>query len=192
MPKTESKFGSVRIISGSHRSRKIVFKPNHIRPTTDRIRETLFNWLAPYIHDAVCLDLFSGSGVLGFEALSRGARSALMIDKQPENIQQLRENQLSLQLKHCDIRLMNISPNSAPISSHPFDIIFIDPPYRENLLMPTLSWLKKTNTLHQNTLVYVECEKELDLTKRPVECDVFRYKKTSHIQYALLNSFNLS
>src|SRR5262249_49167946 len=89
---------SVRIIGGKWRSRKIYFLDSEgLRPTADRSRETLFNWLAPFIQGANCIDLFSGSGALCFEALSRGAQSAILIDRSPQVVEQLRKTAAELQ-----------------------------------------------------------------------------------------------
>ena len=92
--------GNIRIIAGQHRGRKLpVLMADGLRPTTDRVKETVFNWLMPYIQDATCLDCFAGSGGLGFEALSRGAKSVTFIELNKAAAQQLKENKALLKAR---------------------------------------------------------------------------------------------
>ncbi|NQY41753.1 MAG: 16S rRNA (guanine(966)-N(2))-methyltransferase RsmD, partial [Legionellales bacterium] len=131
---TKYNSGSLRVISGVWRGRKIVFPNNlDIRPTSDRTRETLFNWLNPDIRDATCLDLFAGSGILGIEALSRGAKKVVSVEQNSKAIRCLREN-----IKKFNSNAMQIInttiPSTSKLFDYPFDIIFVDPPFRKNLL----------------------------------------------------------
>jgi len=149
---------SIRIIGGKWRRRRLNFAPAEgLRPTGDRIRETLFNWLAPDIQGANCLDLFAGSGALSFEALSRGAASCTAIDNNPQVIAQLRANQSdlgaeNLQLVQADARdyLIHRQPEI------PFDIVFLDPPFDHNLHNAISLLLAKNGWLADSALIYCE------------------------------------
>jgi len=149
----------VRIIGGDWRGRKLQFPSiEGLRPTPDRVRETLFNWLSPYIAGAHCLDLYAGSGALGFEALSRGARSCCFID----NNKQVRAAlALSVQALNCADRATVILADSgaAVTLDHSIDLVFLDPPFASSLLAGTLDWLLKSPSIHPETLVYMEAPK---------------------------------
>ena len=148
----------LRIIGGMWRGRKLAFPDvDGLRPTGDRIRETLFNWLAPDIQGARCLDLFAGSGALGLEALSRGAGESVLIEKNPLAAAALIEN-LSL-LKAMDARVINTDAmtflETASFQSA-FDVVFVDPPFQHNLWQATLDRLEATNLIAKNAAIYVE------------------------------------
>ena len=146
----------VRIISGKWRRRKLAF-PNTptLRPTPDRARETLFNWLAPHIEATRCLDLFAGSGALGFEALSRGAASATLIDDDPVVVRALQEN--ALELGAADSTIVK---SSALVylkrCLDAWDIVFLDPPFGTGLLAQSLEILSAGPHLRQDSIVYLE------------------------------------
>jgi 16S rRNA (guanine966-N2)-methyltransferase len=127
----------LRIIGGRWRGRKIRFLPlPGLRPTSDRIRETLFNWLMPTIKDARCLDLFAGSGALSFEALSRGAQSAVMIDQSPQVIAVLQENAALLKINTAEFYCATSPQGLKKLHLTPFDIVFLDPPFHQQLIAP--------------------------------------------------------
>lgn len=154
----------VRIIGGKWRGLKVVFPDKaSLRPTHDRIRETLFNWLQTYIVDATCLDLFAGSGVIGFEALSRGAKSTLFIDEDPSVVAALRASAKKLATRDATIMQATIPNNLIKLNYPPFDIIFLDPPYNEGLIELSLEWLQKNNCYKKGSLIYIECEVDYDL-----------------------------
>ena len=152
---------SLRIIAGEMRGRKISFaSAEGLRPTLDRIRETLFNWLAYDIHGSECLDLFAGSGALGFEAISRGAAAVVMVDNNAQVCQKLKANQTLLKIENMEV----INQSYAEYlnqNDKKFDLIFLDPPFHQNLLPVVFQ------SLHQhikpNGLVYVEQEKQTAL-----------------------------
>ena len=124
----------VRIIGGDWRGRKLQFPSiEGLRPTPDRVRETLFNWLSPHIAGAHCLDLYAGSGALGFEALSRGARSCCFIDNSKQVQAALRS---SVQALNCEDRatVMLADSGSAITLHHSIDLVFLDPPFASHLL----------------------------------------------------------
>ena len=151
------KSNSVRIISGNWRGRRLpVADVPGLRPSGDRCRETLFNWLQPWIPGAECADLFAGTGALGFEVASRGAVSVLMIEKHPraqevlsQGIEQLQAVQVSL---HCG-GAMSMIEDFKPDS---FDIVFVDPPFDSNLAGPVLERLDKTGCVRRGGFVYIE------------------------------------
>ena len=150
---------TLRIIGGRWRSRKLNFitAPN-LRPTPDRVRETLFNWLQSSIANARCLDLFAGSGALGLEALSRGASCVIFIEKHRAAAKQLEQN---LSLLKAENTLENTDAESYLLKADkPFDIIFLDPPFRNNLLPNILNSITEQQLLKANGLVYLEHEKE--------------------------------
>ncbi|CAK0780059.1 Ribosomal RNA small subunit methyltransferase D [Gammaproteobacteria bacterium] len=135
--------GRVRIIGGTLRGRHLVV-PNlpGLRPTPDRVRETLFNWLQPAITGACCLDLFAGSGALGFEAASRGAARVVSLDNSATAIRQLRQ-----QCRHFGLAAVEVIQGNALAwlggSPEPFDLVFLDPPFETGLLVPALEKLTR-------------------------------------------------
>lgn len=177
----------LRIIAGKWRGRKLVF-PNidGLRPTPDRIRETVFNWLMPYLDGANCLDAFAGSGALGFEALSRGAKAVTMLDNNNKVIQQLGES--AKQLNAEEITLINsaVSTDTCQLALAPFDIVFLDPPYRKNLVPSALRWLMANNYVRSGSVIYVEMESPLEQLDLPDQWSLLRSKHTATIYYGLL------
>lgn len=179
---------SLRIIAGKWRSRKINFTPAPtLRPTTDRIRETLFNWLQPYIHSAKCLDLFAGSGALSFEALSRGASFVVAIDNSIPVIAELKTNAKILQTDNLETHRLNIPAELNKIPHGNFDIIFLDPPFNTNAIKDCCSELEKTNLIKEGTLIYIEAENTLniDLTI-PQKWKILKKSETKKIVYCLV------
>ena len=153
----------VRIIGGDWRGRKLQFPSiEGLRPTPDRLRETLFNWLSPHIGGANCLDLYAGSGALGFEALSRGARSCCFID----NNKQVRAALASsVRALNCEDRATVVlaDSGSAITLDQSIDLVFLDPPFANDLLASTLDWLSKSPSIHRETLLYTESPKGHEL-----------------------------
>ena len=152
------KAGSCRIIGGNWRGRKIKFDDaDGLRPTTDRIRETVFNWLQPYLNQSVCLDLFAGSGVLGIEALSRGAAEVVLVDKNKTTTNNIKIN-LS-QLKTPDAIVYNDDAldwlSASPDSKH-FNLVFLDPPFHTDLLEKSAIALNDSSILADDAIIYVE------------------------------------
>lgn len=177
MKKTQSaSFGQVRIIGGQWRGRKLPV-PNRpgLRPTTDRIRETLFNWLAPSIVDAHCLDCFAGSGALGLEALSRYAATATLIEMDKDVAHQLQKNLAVLQASQGNVLNAN-TLNVLAQPGTPHHIVFVDPPFRKGLLDSTLSLLEKNGWLTDEALIYVESEVENGMPVYPTSWVLHREK----------------
>ncbi len=181
---------TVRIIGGQWRSRRLTFPPRPgIRPTPDRVRETLFNWLTPYIHGAHCLDVFAGSGALGFEALSRGARDVTFLDNSKEVIDALHKNAALLKTTHYDAFCIDALQWLARKPSKPFDIIFLDPPYALSLLEPCLALLKQGGFLHPGSFVYVENDQIIPDVSGFVK---HRESRASQVYCALLANYDAS
>lgn len=177
----------MRIISGKWRGRKLpVLDAQGLRPTTDRTKETLFNWLMNDIRDARCLDAFAGSGSLGFEALSRGASDVVFFEKDKRTAENLKKNSQTLNANAqiiCGDSLSLVKTQNTP-----FDIVFVDPPFGVGLLNPFLNALQQQNLLKPDGLLYVEHEAGLEITLGK-DFSLHREKTTPQFRYALY-SFN--
>lgn len=182
------KQNKVRIIGGRWRGRQINFPDvKNLRPTGDRIRETLFNWLQKKIVDSHCLDLFSGSGVLGFESLSRGAAHVVFIDKNRDAVESLQKNAKQLSAENFEI-IQEAFPSenlNKIISQKKFDIVFVDPPFENNLIPATLIWLASANILAENAVIYVECVRAEKLSI-PENFSIIKSKQAGNVSYFLL------
>ncbi|HTF96159.1 MAG TPA: 16S rRNA (guanine(966)-N(2))-methyltransferase RsmD [Cellvibrio sp.] len=176
----------LRIIGGSWRGRKLGFPDvEGLRPTGDRIRETLFNWLAPDIAGARCLDLFAGSGALGLEALSRGAGESVLIEKNPLAAQSLVKNLALLNAEKAQvINTDTLSFLSNANSVVPFDVVFIDPPFQQNLWQQTIDLLEQQKLLSESCVIYVESGIE-DQYEVPASWELHRDKTTAKVRYRL-------
>ena len=173
--------GKVRIIGGEWRSRIVTF-PNHmdLRPTPDRVRETVFNWLGQDLSGRTCLDLFAGSGVMGFEAASRGAEQVVMVEVDVAALKMLRTNADQLHATQVELKLMD-AMTFINTDSRLFDVIFLDPPYRLGLLPELLPLL--TSHLTEAGLVYVESKEFLEPDEH---WQFFRSKQSGKVCYQLL------
>ncbi len=155
----------IRIIGGCWRHRQLtVCDTPTLRPSPDRLRETLFNWLQPDITDANCLDMFAGSGALGFEAVSRGAARVLMVERDVRLFQQLQRQKTifhsdRIQLLCADV----LACTSTSTYREQYDIVFIDPPFHSGLMEHTLTHLREQQMLRPGALIYVESEPGLRL-----------------------------
>lgn len=182
--KANQSANQVRIIAGCWRGRKLSFAPvAGVRPTPDRVRETLFNWLNPVIRGARCLDLYAGSGALGIEAASRGAASVVLVDSDPRVVAKLRE-----QLQLLDAARVEAVQSSVEgwlaASAKPFDIVFLDPPFRRNLLPACISALESGGWLAADARIYIEAETSLELDL-PESWELYRSKRAGQVGYHL-------
>ena len=179
----------MRVIAG--KARRLQLKtPEGLetRPTTDRIKETLFNMLQPKLADCVFLDLFSGSGAIGIEALSRGAKKAFFVENAKEPLKCIREN---LEKAHLAEDAVVFGKDVITALSQlekekvVFDIIFMDPPYRKNLELKVLETLKDMSVVNEDTLIIVEASLDTDETMLEQEGytvdKVKEYKTNKHI-----------
>ncbi|WP_439328303.1 16S rRNA (guanine(966)-N(2))-methyltransferase RsmD [Lonepinella sp. BR2357] len=185
---TQSTKGEVRIIAGRWRGRKLpVLNAQGLRPTGDRVKETLFNWLMPYIVDSHCLDCFAGSGSLGFESLSRGAKQVTFVELDRTVANQLKKNLATLK---CDTdQSVVLNQNSLDYLKQPqktpqFDVVFLDPPFHFGLAEQAIILLAQNNWLKENALIYVETEKEKQLTT-PENWQLLKEKITGMVGYRL-------
>ena len=158
---TSKAMGEVRVIAGLWRGRKLpVLNAEGLRPTTDRVKETLFNWLMMDVANARCLDCFAGSGSLGIEALSRQAQAVVFLEKFANAAQQLKKNLASLKTDNGTvINTDTLAYLAQKNNENPFDIIFIDPPFHHQFVPQILPLLQQNNWLAENALIYVETEK---------------------------------
>ena len=170
------KSNSVRIIAGVWRGRRLpIADVPGLRPSGDRSRETLFNWLQPWIPGADCADLFAGTGALGFEAASRGATSVLMIEKHPkaqavlrQSIEQLLADQVHLHRGGAMSHIEDVNPDS-------FDIVFVDPPFDSNLGALVFERLVKNSCIRRKGFVYLELPVSLKIpTPEGCQCGAKR------------------
>lgn len=178
--------GHLRIIGGQWRSRKLGFpEAPGLRPTPDRVRETLFNWLAAHIEGAKVLDAFTGSGALYLEALSRGASMALALDANATAIASLRHNLDLLgcatgQLLQSDaLKYLETQTPSA------FDMVFLDPPFHQNLLPATCTLLEGKGWLAERAWIYTESETPPSALQMPANWRLHREKKAGQVYYSL-------
>jgi 16S rRNA (guanine966-N2)-methyltransferase len=186
-PKTRNR---LRIIGGDWRSRVVTFADApDLRPTPDRVRETLFNWLQPTLVGAQCLDLFAGSGVLGFEALSRGASAVTALELDPHAIAAIRENIETLQT-----RKLRLEPRNAldwlrtNVQQQRFDVVFLDPPFEENLYAECCRLLAAQQWLAPGALVYLESGTTLNEIALPPGWELVRHKRAGAVHYGLAQS----
>lgn len=184
-PKTTTT-NHLRIIGGLWRGRKLSFPDvEGLRPTGDRIRETLFNWLAPEIQNARCLDLFAGSGALGIEALSRGAATSVMVERDSKAAAQLRINLEILKAGHgrtinTDVMELLRRGNT----DAPYHIIFIDPPFQLKLWQEVIEALEAGNWLADDATIYIESGRD-DQYAPPINWQLHRDKHAGAVSYRL-------
>lgn len=178
--------GQLRIIGGQWRSRRLSFPDAPgLRPTPDRVRETLFNWLAPHIEGAKVLDPFAGSGALYLEALSRGASLGLALDNNAMAIAALRKN---LDLLECSVGQLLQSDALRYLESQAptaFDLVFLDPPFHQQLLAGTCALLEERQWLAEHAWIYIESETPPSTLELPANWRLHREKKAGQVYYAL-------
>lgn len=180
---THKASNTVRISAGEWRSRLLKFPDvEGLRPTPDRVRQTVFNWLGQELHGLSCLDLFAGTGVMGFEALSRGAKLAVLIEKSRIAHQALVDNKASL--KANDAHVLNMDAlQFLKQNKQNFDVIFLDPPYNQGLLDQVLPLIK--TALTEGGLIYVEAEFALTET---ADWQLYKHGKSGNVFYHLIKA----
>lgn len=177
--------GQLRIIGGQWRSRQFDFPMAHgLRPTPNRVRETLFNWLAPHIEGARVLDLFAGSGALFLEALSRGAGSALALDLNPAAVTCLRGHLSTLACENGQLLQGDALAFLQNQPATPYDVVFLDPPFSQNLLLPACQLLEN-GWLADDAWVYTESENPPSSLGVPGNWRLHREQKAGQVYYAL-------
>jgi 16S rRNA (guanine966-N2)-methyltransferase len=185
-PRRAAQARLLRIIGGTWRGRKLRFPPSpEIRPTPDRVRETLFNWLGTRVSGARCLDLFAGSGALGLESLSRGAAHATFVERDAAAVRELRARlaewgAIGAQVEQGDA-LRFLAGTGGP-----FDIVFLDPPFDSDLLTAAAGFLERGRWLAPGALIYVECAARAGLPPLPQNWVVAKAKQAGEVGYHLL------
>lgn len=175
----------VRIIAGRWRGRKLpVANVEGLRPTGDRIRETLFNWLMSDTAGARVLDLFSGAGSLGLESLSRGASELSMIERHPHAAKQLRENLKTLGAENARVIESDAINWLEQNAAQPYDLVFIDPPFSQDLWQASFDKLEAGGYLHSGSAIYVECERNHPLSTPP-NWHLHRDKNAGNVSFRL-------
>ncbi len=179
--------GQLRIIAGQWRGRRLsVPELPGLRPTSDRVRETVFNWLMPVLEGAHCLDLFAGTGALGLEALSRGARRVVFVERQAQAAARLREHFTTLGITPAGAAVVEQTEALAYLARppEPFDIVFLDPPFRQGLLRPCCERLAQ-GWLRPGARVYLESEREVGEPVLPAGFELLRSKSAGEVGYHL-------
>ncbi len=183
---TGSAMAELRIIGGDWRSRKLRFPDaGGVRPTPARTRETLFNWLSFHLAGQDCLDLFAGSGALGLEALSRGAGSATLVDHTPALARALRDNLRQLKSDRGTVVCDSVDSFLAKRTRAPFDLIFMDPPFRQGWLEKILPLLDEQGWVRAGGWVYLEHESEIATPAVPEHWQLHREKTAGQVTYCL-------
>jgi len=177
--------GSLRIIAGRWKRQTIRFVgPDDLRPTPNAVRETLFNWLAPVIEGASCLDLFSGSGALGFEAASRGAGRVDLVDHDRNVYRQLVHTRDTLSASQVHIHYKDALAFLAATTDH-FNIVFLDPPFHGRFTARIITALERSSALKTKSLIYLETPKQDNQPNLPKTWRLYREKKTGRAAYRL-------
>jgi 16S rRNA (guanine966-N2)-methyltransferase len=176
----------LRVIGGQWRGRKLAFPAlPGLRPSPDRVRETLFNWLQLEIAGSRCLDLFAGSGALGLEALSRGAAHCTFVDSQPEAVRQIAGHLRTLRCENGVTVCRNALDWLDAAPAQPFDIVFLDPPFRLGLTGPCCERLAAGGWLADDALIYVETGADEPLPPLPASWTLHRDKRAGQVAYRL-------
>jgi len=176
--------GQIRIIAGKHRGRKLpVLMAEGLRPTTDRVKETVFNWLMPYLSQANCLDCFAGSGGLGFEAFSRGAEAVTLIELNKAAAKQLQDNKQLLKAESLSIHNSDVLLFLSKSAPQCFDLVFLDPPFRKELVTKSATLLNQ-GWLNDKAMIYVEMEAETQQVL-PSNWQLIKEKVAGQVAYRL-------
>ncbi len=186
MKQPKARPSQLRIIAGEWRSRRFSFTEEPgLRPTPDRVRETLFNWLSMHIEGARCLDLFAGSGALTLEALSRGAAQVLACDMSREVVTTLRGHLQTLQCERGEVLQKDALTLLTSTPAAPFDLVFLDPPFHQDLLIPACTALETHGWLTPGAFIYTESETAPERLPYPANWRLHREKKAGQVWYSL-------
>ena len=188
-PGKQSRPGRLRIVAGKWRSRLLqVADDPTLRPTSERIRETLFNWLAPDIEGARCLDLFAGSGALGLEALSRGAGSAVFTEQSQRSADVLLQNIQNLDAKGAEVLVTESLHYLRSERASAFDIVFLDPPFADELHEELCRLLQANGWLAENATIYLEQPRDAQAPRLPDGWVVLKEQTAGNVRYFLLRA----
>jgi 16S rRNA (guanine966-N2)-methyltransferase len=182
----KTRSGRLRIVAGNWRSRLLdIADVPGLRPTSERIRETLFNWLTPHIRGARCLDLFAGTGALGLEALSRGAKSAMFVESSAQAVATLNTNIQVLGAAAATVRQMDALQYLKVPSAAKYDLVFLDPPFAADLTGELCRLLEESDTLSDRCLVYIEQDRSRAETTLPEAWKIVKNKTAGNVRYML-------
>ncbi len=180
-----NKAGNLRIIGGIWRGRKLGFpEVEGLRPTGDRVRETVFNWLQPMLGGSRCLDLFAGSGALGLEAASRGAGEVVLVETDRGAYQLLQSNLTVLNASQCQI-FHGRAEQFLASQKQAFDVVFIDPPYQSNMWTQIAQLLSERRLLNDGARIYLEYPRRQDMPDLPSSWHLLREKQAGDVKYCL-------
>ncbi|MCH1925759.1 16S rRNA (guanine(966)-N(2))-methyltransferase RsmD [Shewanella sp. C32] len=186
MSKNRPGSGQVRIIAGQWRSRRLpIHDLEGLRPTTDRVRETVFNWLSGDIAGSQVLDCFAGSGALALEALSRYAEFARIYELQTPAAKQLQQNLTTLQCDRAEVLNRDVIAALSLPADRQFDLVFLDPPFRKGLATQSIELLSSNGWLNDLALIYVEVESELGALPVPADWVQLKEKVAGQVCYRL-------
>ena len=185
----KSQPGRLRIVAGNWRSRllEIADVPG-LRPTSARIRETLFNWLTPRLAGARCLDLFAGTGVLGLEALSRGATSCVFVENSARAVATLRANVAALEATDASVHAMDALNFLQQSGDQQFDIVFLDPPFATELQPGLCRLLQAGPMLADHARVYIEEDRARPAFELPEDWQVLKTRNAGNVRYSLVDT----
>ena len=179
--------GKVRITSGEWKNRNLeVPDIDGLRPTSERVRETLFNWLMPSINKSVCLDLFAGSGSLGFEALSRGAKHCTFVEKSKLAFRQIKTTRTSLNALNSEAHNCDAIDFLSSVHNHNFNLVFLDPPFSDDYLISAIESIHEYQLVSRGGYIYIEFNKNNDLFDLPDNWSVIRKKIYGNVCFILI------
>jgi len=183
----KNRTGSVRIIGGKWRGTRLpVPEISGLRPSGDRGRETLFNWLQVYIHGSRCVDLFAGSGVLGLEAASRGAAEVILVEKSSQAVRVIRESLQRISAENIQIIETDALFWLSRCDPQSIDIVFIDPPFGEGLEVRAIELLAASDSVRSGGIVYIETAREAPKIEPGPGWDSLRDKTLGEVRMQLL------
>lgn len=178
--------GRLRIVAGNWRSRRLeVADVPGLRPTSERVRETLFNWLAPSLEGSRCLDLFAGTGALGLEALSRGARETVFVETSPPAVAALERNIDLLGADNAQV-VAGDAADYLRSAAGTFDVVFLDPPFADDRLASICEALGRSGLLARGARVYLEQDRAAPEPGLPTNWDIIRNKTAGNVRYMLV------
>ncbi|MCK5719892.1 MAG: 16S rRNA (guanine(966)-N(2))-methyltransferase RsmD [Thiomargarita sp.] len=181
--------GKIRIIGGKWRGRKLqVSDELELRPTPNRVRETLFNWLAMYLPNSCCLDLFAGSGILGIEAVSRSANSAILVEQKSSVVKNLKQQIAKLNTEQLEIIQADALNYLITKNTTTFDIVFLDPPFTKNLLETTCKLLEQHKWLNSPAYIYLETATYLNKPVLPSHWKIIRQQTAGQVSFFLIQN----
>ena len=180
--------GQLRIIAGSWRGRKLaVLDLEGLRPTSNRVRETVFNWLQSHLGQSRCLDLFAGTGALGLEAASRGAEHVSLVELNSKAAMQLRTHCQTLLAEQCEVHNQAVT-DFLNQNQQQYDVVFIDPPYQSHYWSEVAEQLIATGSLADDALIYLEYPTQLNKPVLPTQWQLIKEKKAGAVNYCIFRN----